>query len=56
MQAGAFLRAAYEGKMDAVLKLIEEEGVPVNVENQVSGAGRRGGSTHQGGEPGKWCW
>ena len=37
-----------------VLKLIEEEGVPVNVDNQVSGAGRRG-STRQCGEPGKWC-
>ena len=57
LQAGAFLRAAYEGKIDAVLKLIEEEGVPVNVENQVSGAktDRRGGSTRQCGEPGKWC-
>ena len=37
LQAGAFLRAAYEGKMDVVLKLIEEEGVPVSVENQVCG-------------------
>ena len=34
--------------------LIEKEGVPVSVENQVSGAGRRGGSTHQHGGPGKW--
>ena len=34
---GAFLRAAYEGKMDVVLKLIEEEGVPVSVKNQVCG-------------------
>ena len=31
------MRAAYEGRMDVVLKLIEEEGVPVNVENQVCG-------------------
>ena len=55
LQAGAFLRAAYEGKIDVVLKLIEEEGVPVNVENQVSDseADRRGGSTCQCGEPGK---
>ena len=26
--------------------LVEEEGVPVNVENQVSGADRRGGSMY----------
>ena len=38
-----------------MLGLIEEEGVPVNVENQVSGAeaDRRGGLTSQCGEPGK---
>ena len=35
--------------------LIEEEGVPASVENQVSDADRRGGSTCQHGEPGKWC-
>ena len=41
-----------------IVRLIEEEGVPVNVENQVSGAeaDRRGGSTSQCGEPGKRCW
>ena len=37
--------------------LVEEEGVLVNAENQVSGAktDSRGGSTRQCGEPGKWC-
>ena len=37
--------------------VVEEEGVPVSVDNQVSGAetDRRGGSTHQQGKPGKWC-
>ena len=37
------------------ISLIEEEGVPVNVENQVgdAGADRRGGSTSQCGELGK---
>ena len=38
-----------------MLGLIEEEGVPVNVENRVrdAGADRRGRSTSQCGEPGK---
>ena len=41
-----------------MLGLIEEEGVPVNVENQVSDSetDRRGGSTSQCGEPGKRYW
>ena len=36
--------------------VLVEEGVPINVENQVSGAGKRGRSTRQHGEPGKQCW
>ena len=32
--------------------LVEEEGVPINMEDQVSGPDRRGGSTCQCGEPG----
>ena len=41
-----------------VLRLIEEEGVPISMENQVSGAetDRRGYSTCQRGEPHKWWW
>ena len=34
-QASAFLRAVYEGKMDVVMKMMEEDGVPVDVQNQV---------------------
>ena len=32
--------------------LVEEEGVPINMEDQVSGPGRRGGSTCHHGEQG----